>query len=146
MQLLVATDIAARGIDIVELPCVVNFELPYAAEDYVHRIGRTGRAGASGLAISLVSPEEERLLVAIRKFLNRDLVEAPLPEIVPPRPVAVVAPLAEIEQPDAAQPRVGRPRREPVCALLLPPLSVPQAVAQAAAQATAATAQADQPR
>ena len=135
VQLLVATDIAARGIDIVELPCVVNFELPYAAEDYVHRIGRTGRAGASGLAISLVSPEEERLLVAIRKFLNRDLVEAPLPEIVPPRPVAVVAPLAEIEQPDAAQPRVGRPRREPVCALLLPPITVAQAAAQATAQA-----------
>jgi ATP-dependent RNA helicase RhlE len=122
VQLLVATDIAARGLDIVELPCVVNFELPYAPEDYVHRIGRTGRAGASGLAISLVSHEEDRLLVAIRKFLNRDLVEAPLPEIEPPHPLVTAVPLAMIEQPDAEQARHGRARREPVCALLLPPV------------------------
>ena len=138
VQLLVATDIAARGLDIVELPCVVNFELPYAAEDYIHRIGRTGRAGASGLAISLVSQEEERLLVAIRKLINRDLIEAPLPEIAPPRPVAVVTPVAvEVRdrQPDSLQPRMGRARREPVCALLLPPLNEVQAVAQTAAQA-----------
>ncbi|PIX95982.1 MAG: hypothetical protein CO126_11015 [Hydrogenophilales bacterium CG_4_9_14_3_um_filter_63_34] len=143
VQLLVATDIAARGLDIVELPCVVNFELPYAPEDYVHRIGRTGRAGASGLAISLVSHEEERLLAAIRKFLKRDLVEAPLPETAPPRPVAVVAPVAadgqpDIQpdiQPDATQPRWGRPRREPVCALLLPPLDKVAAAGAAAAQA-----------
>jgi ATP-dependent RNA helicase RhlE len=131
VQLLVATDIAARGIDIVELPCVVNFELPYSPEDYVHRIGRTGRAGASGLAISLVSQEEERLLAGIRKFINRDLVEAPLPEIAALPPVAMAMPLAAIEQPDAAQPRMGRPRREPVCALLLPPVKVEQAAAQA---------------
>ncbi len=133
VQLLVATDIAARGIDIVELPCVFNFELPYAAEDYVHRIGRTGRAGSSGLAISLVSNEEERLLVAIRKFINRDLDEAPLPEIERPRPAAAAMPAALVEQPDAAQPddaarpRMGRLRREPVCALLLPPIKPAQA-------------------
>ncbi len=129
VQLLVATDIAARGIDIVELPCVFNFELPYAAEDYVHRIGRTGRAGSSGLAISLVSHEEERLLTAIRKFINRDLVEAPLPEIAPPRPVAVARHEAVYEQPDeqpdTSLPRQGRTRREPVCALCLPPVKSP---------------------
>ena len=120
VRLLVATDIAARGIDIVDLPCVFNFELPYAAEDYVHRIGRTGRAGASGLAISLVSREEERLLAGIRNFIKRDLEESPLPEIE--RPQVVAAPSVEIEQPDAEPTRPRRPRREPVCALLLPPV------------------------
>ena len=55
LQVLVATDIAARGLDIEELPHVVNYDLPHVAEDYVHRIGRTGRAGASGEAVSLVS-------------------------------------------------------------------------------------------
>ena len=125
VRLLVATDIAARGIDIADLPCVFNFELPYAPEDYVHRIGRTGRAGASGLAISLVAHEEERLLAAIRKFINRDLVEAPLPDPEPPRPVAAAlpaAPAVEIEQPDSEPTRPRRSRQEPVCALLLPPV------------------------
>ncbi|MBX3663715.1 MAG: DEAD/DEAH box helicase [Burkholderiales bacterium] len=68
---LVATDIAARGIDIAELPFVINYELPYTPEDYVHRIGRTGRAGMTGEAISLVSAEENRLLVEIEKLLKR---------------------------------------------------------------------------
>ncbi len=68
---LVATDVAARGLDIDQLPLVINFELPTHAEDYVHRIGRTGRAGASGEAVSLVDSEEERRLVEIEKLLNR---------------------------------------------------------------------------
>src|SRR5512140_292981 len=63
VQILVATDVAARGLDIVDLPLVVNYELPHVAEDYIHRIGRTGRAGATGEAISLVSHEEEKHLV-----------------------------------------------------------------------------------
>jgi ATP-dependent RNA helicase RhlE len=70
---LIATDIAARGIDIDQLPHVVNFDLPQVAEDYVHRIGRTGRAGADGQAISLVDPEEAYLLVAIEKLLKRQI-------------------------------------------------------------------------
>jgi ATP-dependent RNA helicase RhlE len=70
---LVATDIAARGLDIEELPFVVNYELPYTAEDYVHRIGRTGRAGLPGEAISLVSPEESKLLADVEKLLKRTL-------------------------------------------------------------------------
>jgi len=76
---LVATDIAARGLDIEELPFVINYEMPYTAEDYVHRIGRTGRAGLPGEAISLVSPEENRLLIEVEKLLKRKLprVEAP---------------------------------------------------------------------
>jgi len=68
---LVATDVAARGLDIDQLPLVVNYELPPNAEDYVHRIGRTGRAGASGEAISLVDGEEEKLLQDVEKLLKR---------------------------------------------------------------------------
>ncbi len=70
VRVLVATDVAARGLDIEDLPHVVNFELPNSPEDYVHRIGRTGRAGASGEAISLVSPEEHERLEAIEKFVK----------------------------------------------------------------------------
>lgn len=73
LQVLVATDIAARGIDICELPHVVNFELPHVAEDYVHRIGRTGRAGSEGDAVSLVCVDEEKLLASIKKLVKRDL-------------------------------------------------------------------------
>ncbi len=79
LQVLVATDIAARGLDIVELPHVVNFELPNVPEDYVHRIGRTGRAGASGEALSLVSPDEDKLLRDIEKFTKRTIERAPVP-------------------------------------------------------------------
>ncbi|MGZ5050379.1 MAG: DEAD/DEAH box helicase [Methylobacter sp.] len=70
---LVATDIAARGLDIDDLPHVVNFDLPQVPEDYVHRIGRTGRAGASGEAISLVCPEEAWMLAEIEKLLKREI-------------------------------------------------------------------------
>ncbi|HEX6003392.1 MAG TPA: helicase-related protein, partial [Burkholderiales bacterium] len=70
---LVATDIAARGLDIEQLPYVVNYELPYTPEDYVHRIGRTGRAGLPGAAISLVSPDEAKLLADVEKLLKRKL-------------------------------------------------------------------------
>jgi len=73
IRVLVATDIAARGIDIADLPHVVNFELPNIPEDYVHRIGRTGRAGRKGKAISLVSNDEEAYLVAIEKLLKRQI-------------------------------------------------------------------------
>ena len=71
VRVLVATDIAARGLDIVSLPYVVNFELPNIPEDYVHRIGRTGRAGLSGKAISLVSESESEYLFAIEKLLKK---------------------------------------------------------------------------
>ena len=70
---LIATDIAARGLDIDQLPHVVNFDLPAVAEDYVHRIGRTGRAGAEGEAISLVTQDEAHLLGAIEKLLNKQI-------------------------------------------------------------------------
>lgn len=73
VRVLVATDIAARGLDIDELPHVVNFELPNVAEDYVHRIGRTGRAGCEGEALSLVCVDEDRLLADIQKLIGRQI-------------------------------------------------------------------------
>ena len=73
VSVLVATDIAARGLDIDELPHVVNFDLPQVPEDYIHRIGRTGRAGLSGEALSLVCPEEAWFLVEIEKLLKRQI-------------------------------------------------------------------------
>src|SRR5262249_53411361 len=79
VRVLVATDIAARGLDIEELPHVVNYDLPYVAEDYVHRIGRTGRAGASGEAVSLVSSDDKPLLSAIEKLIGRRIEERDSP-------------------------------------------------------------------
>jgi ATP-dependent RNA helicase RhlE len=76
---LVATEVAARGLDIKELPYVVNYELPNVPEDYVHRIGRTARAGSTGKAVSLVSPDEGPFLKDIVKLLGRDVPTAPLP-------------------------------------------------------------------
>ena len=71
IRVLVATDVAARGLDIEDLPHVVNFELPWNPEDYVHRIGRTGRAGATGDAISLVCIDEADLLRGVQRLLQR---------------------------------------------------------------------------
>ncbi len=76
IELLIATDVAARGLDIQEMPCVINYELPHAPEDYVHRIGRTGRAGAEGDAISFFSPDEEKYLVDIEKLIKLKITRA----------------------------------------------------------------------
>jgi ATP-dependent RNA helicase RhlE len=73
VDLLVATDVAARGLDIADLPAVFNFDVPFNAEDYVHRIGRTGRAGASGLAVTLVTRDDTRLVSDIEKLIKRKL-------------------------------------------------------------------------
>ncbi|HJS76700.1 MAG TPA: DEAD/DEAH box helicase [Burkholderiales bacterium] len=83
LRVLVATDIAARGLDIEALPHVVNFDLPHVAEDYVHRIGRTGRAGAEGEAVSFVSSEERPLLAAIEKLMNRKVESRVVPGFEP---------------------------------------------------------------
>ncbi|HMA12090.1 MAG TPA: DEAD/DEAH box helicase, partial [Steroidobacteraceae bacterium] len=97
---LVATEVAARGLDIKELPYVVNYELPNVPEDYVHRIGRTARAGSTGKAISLVSPDEAPFLKDIVKLLGRDVPSLPLPQF-------------EIREPAAAEHRHGGdPQRE----------------------------------
>ncbi|MCE2593274.1 DEAD/DEAH box helicase [Motilimonas cestriensis] len=79
IRILVATDIAARGLDIDQLPHVVNFDLPNVSEDYVHRIGRTGRAGASGEAISLVCHEDAKLLQDIEKLINKTIERKTIP-------------------------------------------------------------------
>jgi len=83
LQVLVATDIAARGLDIVDLPHVVNFELPNVPEDYVHRIGRTGRAGAAGEAISLVCVDEDKYLADIEKLTRRPIPAQVIPGFEP---------------------------------------------------------------
>jgi ATP-dependent RNA helicase RhlE len=79
VRALVATEVASRGLDIKELPYVVNYELPNVPEDYVHRIGRTGRAGATGIAVSLVAPDELGLLKDIEKVLRKPIPQLPLP-------------------------------------------------------------------
>ena len=84
VPVLVATDIAARGLDIDQLPQVVNFELPDVPEDYVHRIGRTGRAGSSGSAVSLVDRDESRLLADIERVLKRPIPRATSASFEPP--------------------------------------------------------------
>lgn len=86
VRVLVATDVASRGLDIEQLPHVVNFELPNVAEDYVHRIGRTGRAGKSGRAVSLVCCDEYPLLVNIEKLLNQTLFKQMIPGYEPTSP------------------------------------------------------------
>ena len=83
VRALVATDIAARGIDIEELPHVVNYEIPNVSEDYVHRIGRTGRAGREGHAVNLVSLDEEGFLLAIEKFTHQEIPQIDMPEYAP---------------------------------------------------------------
>ncbi|MFC5580857.1 DEAD/DEAH box helicase [Rhodanobacter terrae] len=91
VTVLVATDIAARGIDIEQLPIVINFDLPSVAEDYVHRIGRTGRAGMEGLAVSLVSHDESGLLHDIRKLLKQDIAITPIASYEPSAPLRLDA-------------------------------------------------------
>ncbi|HOB01247.1 MAG TPA: DEAD/DEAH box helicase, partial [Casimicrobium huifangae] len=108
VRVLVATDIAARGIDIDQLPQVVNYELPNVPEDYVHRIGRTGRAGASGQALSLVMQEELPLLKDIEKFSKQSIPRVKIDGFDPsalPDPVAAVSDARDAEW----QARGGRP-------------------------------------
>lgn len=109
MQVLVATDIAARGLDISELPQVVNFDLPNVAEDYVHRIGRTGRAGSNGEAVSLVCVDEHGLLKNIERLINQTLPKHVEPGFEPdpnakPEPIETAA-AASVNHVPAAPPR-----------------------------------------
>ncbi len=110
LQALVATDIAARGIDIDQLPYVVNFDLPNVPEDYVHRIGRTGRAGATGEAVSLVCVDERDLLRDIERFIKREI---PREVIVgfEPDPSAKPQPIQLRSQPGGR--RTNAPRSHP---------------------------------
>ncbi|NNG61528.1 DEAD/DEAH box helicase, partial [Pseudomonas fragi] len=106
VRILVATDIAARGLDIDQLPHVVNFELPNVDEDYVHRIGRTGRAGRSGEAISLVAPDEEKLLKSIERMTKQKIADGDL--------MGFDSSTVEAEKPEVRErPDVRNPRNPP---------------------------------
>jgi ATP-dependent RNA helicase RhlE len=104
-RILVATDIASRGLDIEQLPHVINFEMPYAAEDYVHRIGRTGRAGMVGEAISFVSPEERTHLFAVERLLKKRIEQGQAVGFVPATP--------EPKQKERQEQAVARMPRKP---------------------------------
>lgn len=97
-RVLVATDVAARGLDIPNLPLVINFDLPMVAEDYVHRIGRTGRNGATGEALSLVAPEEGGLLRQVQRMLKADVEMVEVEGFAPSRPIQLNAPLPNPRQ------------------------------------------------
>ena len=92
-RVLVATDVAARGLDIPNLPLVINYDLPMVAEDYIHRIGRTGRNGASGEALSLVAPEEGGLLRQVQNMLKTSVELVVVEGFAPSRPIQLNAPI-----------------------------------------------------
>ncbi|MGB4674681.1 MAG: DEAD/DEAH box helicase [Azovibrio sp.] len=113
VQILVATDVAARGLDIDDLPLVVNFDLPTVAEDYIHRIGRTGRAGASGEAISLVCADEVNLLAAIETLIGRTLERKEIHGFAPDHRVPLTGAAAALApgKPQPAKPAKTQGRR-----------------------------------
>lgn len=113
IRALVATEVASRGLDIKELPYVVNYELPNVPEDYVHRIGRTGRAGATGIAVSLVSSDESSLLRDIEKLLRKSIPHAVVPAFRPAPPALREDSYERSSQPQSHQRRPqqgGAPR------------------------------------
>jgi ATP-dependent RNA helicase RhlE len=105
IRVLVATDIAARGIDIIDLPHVVNFELPNVPEDYIHRIGRTGRAGLKGEAVSLVSADEVKLLQDIENLIGQTLVREQEVGFVPSHNVPITRFNPEAKQKKSKKPK-----------------------------------------
>jgi superfamily II DNA/RNA helicase len=115
VELLVATDVAARGLDIVDLPAVFNYDVPFNAEDYVHRIGRTGRAGASGLAITFVARDDARLVSDIEKLIKKKLdIEALELDDERPRRAPRRDDEARLEPRAAVAPRRYAPPQAPV--------------------------------
>jgi superfamily II DNA/RNA helicase len=157
LEVLVATDVAARGLDVAGVPCVINYDLPHSAEDYVHRIGRTGRAGAKGEAISLFSPSEEKYLFDIEKLIKASVTRGTLQipgELIaraserPERSERGSRPEARSSsadrQGDRASARGVRPSRysapvKPVDEFFLKPYEPSAAAVAAAAQAPAPT-------
>jgi len=112
IRILVATDIAARGLDIVDLPHVVNFELPYVAEDFVHRTGRTGRNGVEGDAIALVCVDEDHLLRDIERLMKRSLPSQVVPGFAP-NPSIRAEPLMKTRRSDGHRPQGQRQGQRP---------------------------------
>ncbi|WP_457096017.1 DEAD/DEAH box helicase [Lysobacter sp. P5_B9] len=112
-RVLVATDVAARGLDIPNLPLVINYDLPMVAEDYVHRIGRTGRNGASGEALSLVAPEEGGLLRQVQNMLKASIELVTVDGFAPSRPIQMNAPLPKHGSGSQRPQRGHRPHGKP---------------------------------
>src|SRR5690349_14170208 len=115
-RVLVATDVAARGLDIPNLPLVINHDLPMVAEDYVHRIGRTGRNGATGEALSLVSPDEGGLLRQIQRMLKAEIQMDPVRGFEPSRPIRLDASPFNAGKPTQRPQRGHRPHGKPATA------------------------------
>jgi ATP-dependent RNA helicase RhlE len=120
VDVLVCTDVAARGLDIADLPAVFNFDVPFNAEDYVHRIGRTGRAGASGLAVTLVSSSDARLVADIERLIKKKIELEPLefddarpPREERPRRVREAAPADESDRPVRSYAPAPKASRDP---------------------------------
>jgi ATP-dependent RNA helicase RhlE len=111
VRALVATDVAARGLDIDELPHVVNFDLPHNPEDYVHRIGRTGRGGKQGAAISLVSSEERSQYRAIKRLVQSEIITSTEPGFEPQRSADVERPAGNGARPNRSGSPSNRPHR-----------------------------------
>jgi ATP-dependent RNA helicase RhlE len=108
-RILVATDVAARGLDIPNLPLVINHDLPMVAEDYIHRIGRTGRNGAQGEAMSLVSPDEGGLLRQIQRLLKSEMALEPITGYEPSKPIRLDANALGSGRGNAGRPNANRP-------------------------------------
>ncbi|MFH2056998.1 MAG: C-terminal helicase domain-containing protein, partial [bacterium] len=110
---LVATDVASRGIDVTGIELVVNYDLPTNTEDYVHRIGRTGRAGHSGRSVSFATLDQKKDVKSIERLIRTDLPTSALPALPPPRKrVPAVQPPAR-SQPPRRQPAASQPAKKP---------------------------------
>jgi superfamily II DNA/RNA helicase len=160
LPILVASDVAARGLDIPEVSHVINFDVPHHPDDYVHRIGRTGRAGRAGTAISIVAPSDHKSVAAIEKLIGQDIPKAdigtepePLDEGAAERPVRAHRRSSERSgEPRSGEPRARKPRREPrrshapdnslnePRAAIIPATPTPAAPRPAAARPVAASA------
>jgi superfamily II DNA/RNA helicase len=112
LRVLVATDVAARGLDITELPAVINYDVPFAPEDYIHRIGRTGRAGAEGRAITIACGADDKAVAAIEKLIKRRIEPLAVDQSVVPRPPRAEEAERERGSRDRGPRRTGEALRE----------------------------------
>ncbi|HEX7156560.1 MAG TPA: DEAD/DEAH box helicase, partial [Burkholderiaceae bacterium] len=137
LRVLVATDVAARGLDISELPAVINYDVPFAPEDYVHRIGRTGRAGASGLAITIATGADDRAVTAIEKLIKHRIQAGEVQVRSAPRPARADRSPERGRERGPARTR-ERPRAQPAAApideFFLKPYEAPAEAAPQAAE------------
>jgi len=134
VKMLVASDVAARGLDIPSVSHVVNFDVPINAEDYVHRIGRTGRAGRSGIALTIALPQDDKHVAKIEALIGREIAVAEPPAGRRPEPGSEATPEPAAET-DAEPVRAERPARRPRAARAQPPAPAEPAEAEAPAPA-----------